>query len=87
MKWIDDHTPSCMKDWPAQSPDLNPMENIWAILAQQIYENCPKTISGLKRKIELFYKNFSDKIIENCINSFPRRLRAVIKAKGGSTKY
>ena len=76
-----------MKDWPAQSPDLNPMENIWSILAQQIYQHCPKTISGLKRKIELFCKNFSDKIIENCINSFPRRLRAVIKAKGGSTKY
>lgn len=87
MKWLEDNTPGVWNDWPAQSPDLAPMENIWGVLGEQVYNNCPKTIGGLKRKIELCCETFSDKIIENTINSFPKRMRMVIKAKGGSIKY
>ena len=42
-EWLDEHAIQVM-DWPPYSPDLNPIENIWALLKQKIYELRPDLI-------------------------------------------
>lgn len=74
-------------DWPAQSPDLNPIENLWSILDQKVDKG------EVTNKIKLFealteaWKNIDHQHIRNLVESMPRRLQAVIQAKGGHTKY
>jgi len=75
--------------WPAQSPDLNPIENLWDILERRIRKHRP--IPTNKREFFKVLKEEWNKIDENqlirLVQSMPRRIEAVIKNKGNPTKY
>jgi hypothetical protein len=76
-------------EWPPQSPDLNPIEHLWAHLKQQLnkYETAPKGIIELWSRVEEEWNKIDQATCMNLIESMPRRVRAVIKAKGKWTKY
>jgi len=69
--------------WPAQSPDLNPMENFWADLKRRLHQAHPVVNNkedlwkAVEKEIEATPKDFCKKLIE----SMPSRLNAVIKAQ------
>ena len=45
-------------EWPGNSPDMNPTENVWAVLKRKIRENLSTTKKELKRKVlDLWYKD------------------------------
>lgn len=75
--------------WPGNSPDLNPIENIWGFIK---HGTSSKTITTRQQMvselIKLWFRDatFNQKI-RNCIDSMPRRIQAVINAKGGPTLY
>ncbi|KAG2202608.1 hypothetical protein INT46_006171 [Mucor plumbeus] len=76
-------------DWPAQSPDLNPIEHVWHQLKLRLnkYPTRATTISELEEGIEREWYKFTK---ENClkyIDSMPRRINAVIRSRGGPTRY
>ena len=75
--------------WPPQSPDLNPIENCWSYLKQKIYQyDCPpKGIKELFARAETEWEGLSKEYVANLFESMPRRMKAVIKAKGRWTKY
>ena len=74
--------------WPANSPDLNPIENIWKILKHKVARANPKTIIELKKAIIRIYREeISPKICEDLVSSMQRRIQAVITNNGGQTKY
>jgi len=75
------------EDWPGNSPDLNPMENVWAMLSDAMKKNPPSTITQLKRRLQQEWKNLDQNKIANAINSMPARLQAVKAARGGHTDY
>jgi len=75
--------------WPAQSPDLNPIEHIWGHLKRRIanYDNPPAGILELWERVEEEWNKIGPEVCQNLIESMPRRVEAVLKARGGYTKY
>jgi len=75
--------------WPAQSPDLNPIEHLWGYLKRRLaeYEHHPKGMEELWRRIEEEWDKIPAEVCQGLIESMPRRIEAVLKAKGGYTKY
>lgn len=74
-------------DWPAQSPDLNPIENLWSILDQKVDKGEVTNKIKLFEALEEAWENIDQQHIRNLVESMPRRLQAVIQARGGHTKY
>jgi transposase len=75
--------------WPAQSPDLNPIEHLWEHLKRQLarHENPPNKMEDLWPRVEEEWNKIDPSVCQNLIESMPRRVAAVLKAKGGYTKY
>ena len=67
-------------EWPGNSPDLNPIENLWSNMKNKMSEKQPLSGAELVKEISKDY-------CQNLIESMPRRIKAVIKNKGGHTKY
>ena len=86
--WFEDHDYDVMK-WPAQSPDLNPIEHLWNHIKTKLggYEEAPKGIHELWERVETEWEKIEPAVCQNLIESMPRRVEAVYKAKGGYTKY
>ena len=74
-------------EWPPQSPDLNPIENLWSILNQQVDKGDVTNKLKLFSALEDAWNKIDDHYLQNLVESMPRRLQAVIQAKGGHTKY
>ena len=74
-------------EWPPQSPDLNPIENLWFILDQQVDKGDVTNKFKLFSALEKAWNGIDDQYLQKLVESMPRRLQAVIKAKGGVTKY
>ncbi len=75
--------------WPAQSPDLNPIENCWSFLKSRVYSHS-KQASGMHElweRVEEEWEAISKEYITKLYESMPNRMRACIKAKGYWTKY
>ena len=71
-------------EWPAWSPDLNPIEHLWDEISRCIKRGpaLGKTIHDLKNALREEYENIPQDYIKNLIISMPRRMLAVIKARG-----
>ena len=74
-------------DWPAQSPDLNPIENLWSELDRRLKDRKTNTKEDLFRVIEEGWNNLPKEYLKTLVESMPRRIEACIKNKGFATKY
>lgn len=74
-------------DWPAQSPDLNPIENVWKILGELSKARNPKTTEELWDALKEEWNKITKREIEKLIASCSRRCQSVVEAKGLHTKY
>ena len=84
--WFNDHGITVL-DWPANSPDLNPIENLWGIAKRKMKDMRPNNAKELKAAIEASWSSITPQQCHRLIASMPRRIKAVIHAKGAQTKY
>ena len=72
--------------WPPNSPDLNPIENVWSILKQRVYryQRRPTTADELWERISTEWQAMRLQSIENLADSMPSRITAVIQARGNT---
>ncbi|KAF0709763.1 hypothetical protein AaE_012778 [Aphanomyces astaci] len=86
--FLSDHGVRVM-EWPAKSPDLNPIENMWGILARAVYAHGRQfaTKIDLVAAISKAWDEVAQNLIENLLKSMPNRCMSVLELKGGKTKY
>ena len=87
-EWFDDKGIQVLS-WPAQSPDLNPIEHLWEHLKRRLwkYSDPPKGVHELWDRLVDEWNGISPEVCQNLIESMPRCIQAVIKANGGHTNY
>ena len=73
--------------WPAQSPDLNPIEHLWEVLFRKVQNSKPSNLDALWQLLSAAWQDIQAEVIQNLVHSMPRRCAAVIAAKGRHTKY
>ncbi|KAK3509759.1 hypothetical protein QTP70_008396 [Hemibagrus guttatus] len=84
--WLNDHGVGVL-DWPANSPDLNPIENLCGIVKRKMRNKRPKNADELKATVKETWASIPPQQCHKLITSMPRPIEAVIKAKGAPTKY
>ncbi len=84
--WFNDHGVTVL-DWPANTPDLNPIENLWGIVKRKMIDTRPNNADDLKAAIKATWASIKPEKCHRLIASMPRRIDAVIHAKWGPTKY
>ncbi len=72
--------------WPPQSPDLNPIEHLWDVVEWEIriMDVQPTNLQPLRDAFMLIWTKISEECFQHLVESMPRRIKAVLKAKGWS---
>lgn len=78
-----------LMEWPALSPDLNPIEHVWNQLDRSVRKrpNAPQTIQELTQALIEEWENIPQESLHRLVRSMPRRCEEVIRARGGHTRY
>ena len=76
-------------DWPSQSPDMNIIEHVWDHLEHRVRTRTklPSNVTELWDALVEEWHNIEDDYIVSLYESMPRRVQALLDAKGGHTKY
>jgi len=74
-------------DWPAWSPDLNPIENVWSDLKRRVYAHHPQTMEELENWIGVEWQATDMKFISHICRSMPHRLQLLLDNHGHKISY
>ena len=84
--WVRDNNVSTMP-WPAQSPDLNPIENLWSILNQRCKDRKPNKETELFEVLKEAWESLPIDTLQKLADSMVTRVHICIKEKGNWTGY
>lgn len=90
LNWLNAQERIHLLDWPAISPDLNPIEHVWARMQQRW--DAVDIGRGRQQLINSIFLAWAElandqQFFANLVESMPRRLQAVIDNNGGATRY
>ena len=85
-KWKEENLIDRM-DWPSNSPDLNPIENLWRIMKVKVGKFHPQNIIQLKASIRAVWRSLPNNLAQNLANSMPNRINKIFEVKGDSIDY
>jgi hypothetical protein len=86
QQWIKDHHVSVLQ-WPAQSPDLNFIENLWQEVKLRLGHHKSRNAEQLWLAVEQAWYSIPQATCQRLVDSMNRRCAAVLRSKGQATKY
>ena len=86
-QWLRDCEVQYIDDWPGNSPDFNPIENLWAIIKRKLRQHDTSSIPQLIAAVEHEWRNIDPQHLRNLSDSVPKRLKECLKNKGRPLKY
>lgn len=89
LNWLDNLGVQLMQ-WPAISPDMNPMENVWGVMAQEVYSHGRRqfmTIDDLRQCVHQTWNNLSANYIDELNKSMHDRCVELLRKNGRATDY
>lgn len=84
QEWLKKNTPDFIspEEWPASSPDLNPMDfTIWSILEARVCAKSHRNIESLKNDLTKHWELIGEEVLRAAVENFSKRLSLCIKAK------
>ncbi|GFT79010.1 transposable element Tc1 transposase [Trichonephila clavipes] len=88
--WLDENSSEfSFINWPPRSPDLNPFEHLWHILEHGMkdHHTAPTKPTELWAALVNIWQVIPMKRFQKLVESMPRHVVAVMKTRGGSTRY
>jgi transposase len=86
QNWLHNNGINCL-DFPPYSPDLNPIEHVWADLARRVERKQPSTMEQLQEVVAAEWTDTSLDLLAKLAHSMPARCKAVIEAQGDHTRF
>jgi transposase len=74
-------------DWPSNSPDINPIENLWELLKRNVEKRRPQNSEDLKRLMVEEWERIPDFVLKKLIESMPARCNEIIRLQGKRINY
>lgn len=87
-QYLQEQNVTCM-NWPARSPDLNPIEHLWDVVGRQLRDRQPPpaSLDDVEQMVIEIWNEIDQDQIRSLISSMNRRCQAVIESRGGNTRY
>ena len=87
VAWLQAHNVKFIpkSEWPASSPDFNPIENLWSTLKAQVHRRSPRTRSGLKRVATKVWNAIPQDSVVKYVHALHKRYAHAIQLKGAQT--
>ena len=85
-KWLKDNKVKVLV-WPSQSPDLNPIENLWAELKKHVRARRPTNLTQLHQLCQEEWAKLHPTYCGKLVEGYPKCLSQVKQFKGNATKY
>lgn len=81
--WMNEHGMEVL-EWPSASPDFNPIENVWALLARAVYRDGRQfqSLPELRKAVEVEWRNLGQHLIAAIVGSMPDRIFRCIQHNG-----
>jgi len=73
--------------WPARSPDVNPIENIWGVLKKRVMKRRPKDLENLEDNILDEVQDFPTRIVSNTFETIYERIHMLSDNRGEALPF
>ena len=85
--WMDDNNINFIRDWPGNSPDLNPIENLWDNIKKKLKGKDISSLPKLEAALRECWDAHPRNRLENLALSLPNRLELLKERRGKPTRY